>query len=84
MVPASSQPSSLLGDSMGMEGEGVGLLWVSAQMDGAEASSNRGLALTFTPDPGAKQADIQIDGQGWSFLDPAHPRMGWEHEMRLD
>lgn len=28
---------------MGMEGEGVGPLWVSAQVDGAEASSNRGL-----------------------------------------
>lgn len=74
MVPASSQPSSLLGDSMGMEGEGVGLLWVSAQMDGAEASSNRGLALTFTPDPGAKQANIQIDGQGWAGVEFPGPR----------
>lgn len=42
-------------------------------MDGAEACSNRGLALTFTPDLGAKQANIQIDGQGWAQLEFPEP-----------
>ena len=40
---------------------------------------NRGLALTFTPDPGTKQANIQIDGQGWvqlAFPGPRRPKDG--------
>lgn len=59
---------------MGVKGEGVGPLWVSAQMDGAETSSKGELALTFTPDPGTKQAIIQIDKQGWVQLEFPGPR----------
>lgn len=64
---------------MGMKGEGVGPLWTSAQMDGAEASSDRECTLTFTPSPGTKQAIIQIDGQEWvqlEFPGPHQPKDG--------
>lgn len=63
---------------MGMEGEGGGPLWVSAQMDDAEASSNRGvLSPSLLAQGQSKPASSRWaeSGSSWSSLNPVVPRM---------